>query len=100
MPDIVLIGGMSPRMTEGVARRFPFHRIDSEDALDTLPEEIRHSASVVIASRKVHSATVQAPSPLSVVDVTTNDVGTLAPAKSTCWPTVMFEKVRLVVGNV
>ncbi len=57
MPDIVLIGGMSPRMTEGVARRFPFHRIDSEDALDTLPEEIRHSASVVIAANKVGART-------------------------------------------
>lgn len=57
MPDIVLIGAMSPRMTEGVAKRFPFHRIASEDALDTVPADIRQQATVVIAANKIGART-------------------------------------------
>ena len=57
MPDIVLIGAMSPRMTEGVAKRFPFHRIASEDALNVMPADIRQQASVVIAANKVGART-------------------------------------------
>ncbi len=57
MPDTVLIGAMSPRMTEGVAKRFPFHRIASEDALDTVPADIRQQATVVIAANKIGART-------------------------------------------
>lgn len=57
MPDIVLIGAMSPRMTEGVAKRFPFHRIASEDALNVMPADIRQQASVVIAANKIGART-------------------------------------------
>ncbi|MBL8690650.1 MAG: 2-hydroxyacid dehydrogenase [Rhodospirillaceae bacterium] len=53
MPDIVLIGAMSPRMTEGVAQRFPYYRIASEDELATLPYDVRQAATVVIAANNV-----------------------------------------------
>ncbi len=57
MPDIVLIGAMSPRMSEGVAQRFPYHRIASEDELATLPDDVKRKASVVIAANKVGART-------------------------------------------
>ena len=57
MPDIILIGAMSPRMSEGVAKRFPFHRIASEAELDALPEGLKQKATVVIAANRVGART-------------------------------------------
>ena len=57
MPDIILIGAMSPRMSEGVAKRFPFQRIASEAELDALPEGLKQKATVVIAANRVGART-------------------------------------------
>ena len=57
MPDIILIGAMSPRMSEVVAKRFPFQRIASEAELDALPEGLKQKATVVIAANKVGART-------------------------------------------
>ena len=56
MPDIILIGAMSPRMSEGVSKRFPFHRVASEAELDALPADLRQT-TVVIAANKVGART-------------------------------------------
>ena len=56
-PDIILIGSMSQRMTEGLGRRFPFHRVANEDALDTLPSDLRQRTTVVIAASRIGART-------------------------------------------
>ncbi len=59
-PDVLLIGSMSPRMSDGVSRRFPFHRIASEDALVELPADLRERTTVVIAASKLGARTAAA----------------------------------------
>jgi lactate dehydrogenase-like 2-hydroxyacid dehydrogenase len=55
--EIVLIGAMSPRMSEGVSRRFPFHQVTNEAALDTLPDDVRQRTTVAIAASKLGART-------------------------------------------
>ena len=56
-PDILLIGTMSERMTAGLTRRFPFHRVANEAALETLAPDIRERITVVIAASRIGAAT-------------------------------------------
>ena len=55
--EIVLIGAMSPRMSEGVRQRFPFHQVPNEAALDMLPADVRQRATAIIAANKIGART-------------------------------------------
>jgi hydroxypyruvate reductase len=56
-PDIILIGSMSPRMSEGVSQRLPFHQVANEAALDTLPADVRQRTTAIIAASKIGART-------------------------------------------
>ena len=52
-PDVVLIGSLSPRMTEGIGQRWLVHRVASEKDLETLSAEISQRVTVVIAAARI-----------------------------------------------
>ncbi|MBM3531593.1 MAG: 2-hydroxyacid dehydrogenase [Alphaproteobacteria bacterium] len=55
--EVVLIGTMSLRMSEGVRQRFSFHQVPSEESLDTLPADVRQRTAVIIAANKIGART-------------------------------------------
>jgi hydroxypyruvate reductase len=60
MNEILLIGSLSPNMSAGVSRRFPFHRVAGEAALGELAADVRDRITVVIAASRMGAATVAA----------------------------------------